>query len=145
MRSYNFFILIIILLSCATSQKPPEIKYDSRGRIISYFLGKIDTVYFEENSATLQALYLESISLMAKYVIENNKNVFLNSYGHELEDPKITKLRLDSVAYYFEKNGLNKSRIFMVPRNLYLSSNEDGSFTDEEKARYRYVTMQIVD
>lgn len=145
MRSYNFFILIIILLSCATSQKLPEIKYDSRGRVISYFLGKIDTVYFDENSASLQALYLESISLMAKYVIENNKNVFLNSYGHELEDPKITNLRLDSVVYYFEKNGLNKSRIFRVPRNLYLSNSEDGSFTEEEKARYRYVTMQIVD
>jgi len=145
MRSYNLFILIIFLLSCATSQKPPEIKYDSRGRVISYFLGKIDTVYFDENSAKVDPLYYESITLMANYVINNNKNVFLNSYGHELEDQKITKLRLDSVAYYFVKNGLNKSRIFMVPHNLYLSNNEDGTFTEEEKTRYRYVTMQIVD
>jgi len=140
---YLILLFIIIISSCNTPQA--EIKYDSRGRIVTYYTSKTDTIFFEENSSVIDSLYNEAIVLVVNYVIKENKNIAISAFGHEFENADITKQRLLSLENNLVQKGLNKIRIYRRENALILSATDDGKITEVEKKAARKIVMTVVE
>ncbi len=140
-------ILIILFTSTLTScsQKLPEIKYDSRGKLITNTIGAVDTIYFSENSAVIDTIYNNALMNMADYVKKNNLKIFMKANTHEEEKKSITMDRLNSVESYFLSLGLTKNHIFRNNNTVVLPISDDDILTEDEKKPVRRVILQIIE
>lgn len=138
------FIIIFLIFSCNVPQT--EIKYDSKGRVISYHLSKTDTVYFAEASAEIDTNYYEQLMNLSTYIKSSkNEKLLLTGYCHEDENPKIREERNNSLINYLSGIGVDRSRLYSKVHPPMLSRSEDGLLTDNERLIYRRVIIQIVE
>lgn len=79
----SFIILIITMVLGACSYKVEELKYDPRGKVITFNIGKQDTIFFEENSSQIDSIYSVSLKNMSEFVKLNSYKVFLRANTHE--------------------------------------------------------------
>jgi len=137
-----FAIIIITLYSC--TYKVEELKFDPRGKVVVFNIGKQDTIFFAENSAQIDSIYSFSLNKLRDFVFENNHKIFVISNTHEEEKESISAERIDEVANYFINLGLKKEQILKDYKIKIIPISQDDILTEEEKTPVRRVILQIV-
>jgi len=138
-----FFAIIFIALNSCT-HKVEELKFDPRGKVVVFNIGKQDTIFFAENSAQIDSVYSLSLRKLKDFVIENNHKIFILSNTHEEEKESISTERIDEVANYFITLGMNKEQILKDYKIKIIPISQDDILTEEEKMPVRRVILQIV-
>jgi len=138
-----FFAIILISLNSCT-YKVEELKFDPRGKVVIFNIGKQDTIFFAENSAQIDSVYSLSLRKLKDFVVENNHKIFILSNTHEEEKESISTERIDEVANYFINLGLKKEQILKDYKIKIIPISQDDTLTEEEKKPVRRVILQIV-
>lgn len=138
------FILVLLFSQFACASKIEQLKFDSRGKVLTFNIGKQDTIFFQENSSEIDSIYSESLSGIVNFVKLNNHKVFLRANTHEEEKSTITSERINAVENYFLNAGFMKEQVLKNYRIQIVPISEDTILTEDEKKPVRRVIIQIV-
>lgn len=128
----------------ACASKIEQLKFDTRGKVLTFNIGKQDTIFFKENSSEIDSIYSLSLQSMADFVKINNHKVFLRANTHEEEKSSITTERIDEVENFFLNHGFKKEQVLKNYRIQIVPISEDTILTEDEKKPVRRVIIQIV-